>query len=179
MNLPISTEALVLRSFRDSDLDDFLAYRNDPDASRFQDWDGISRESATLFLHANAQLSPGEAGRWQQIAIALGPSDRLIGDIGLFLRSDGRSAELGFTLATQYRRRGMAREAMAGLIDALFESPELERLDAVTDTRNAPAMALLTRLGFGIVSTADAVFKGLKCREHTYSLAREAWCTGV
>ena len=99
----------------------------------------------------------------------------MIGDIGVFLRSDGCSAELGFTLAGRYQGRGLALEAMVGVIDALFDRPGLERLEAVTDTRNVSAMALLARLGFEIHSTSEAVFKGIGCQEHIYTLSRVAW----
>ena len=177
MNLPISTRKLVLRAFREADLDDFLAYRNDPDVARFQDWEVISHEAAVAFLRKNAQSSPERLGQWQQIAIALAPTDRLIGDIGLLRHDDGCSAELGFTLSTGHQGRGLAREALTGLIEALFHPSGLERLEAVTDTRNLPAMALLARLGFGIRSTAEVVFKGVACREHTYTLSRSAWRT--
>ena len=166
----------MLRAFRESDLDDFLAYRNDPEVARLQDWDGISHEAAEALLRRNAQSqSTDRLGQWQQIAIALAPTDRLIGDIGLFRRDDGRSAELGFTLATGHQGRGLAREALTGLIQALFEGSGLERLESVTDTRNVPAMALLAGLGFEVRSTAEAMFKGVSCREHTYTLSREAW----
>jgi RimJ/RimL family protein N-acetyltransferase len=175
MNLPISTEALVLRSFCATDLDEFLGYRNDPDVARLQYWEGISHDEAAAFLRKNAHASLGTPGEWRQIAIALNPGDRLIGDIGLFLRDDGCSAELGFTLARRHQGRGLAREAMVGLIDALFDRAGLERLEAVTDTRNVSAMTLLARLGFEIQSTAEAVFKGAGCEEHTYTLSRAAW----
>ena len=175
MNLPIATQKLMLRPFREADLDEFLAYRNDPEVARFQDWKEIPHEAALAFLRRNAQSSPGKPGQWQQIAIALHPSDRLIGDIGLFRRDDGCSAELGFTLATRHQGQGLAREALAGLIDALFERSGLERLEAETDTRNVSAMALLARLGFEVRSTAEVVFKGRNCHEHTYTLSRAAW----
>jgi RimJ/RimL family protein N-acetyltransferase len=174
-NLPIATSRLVLRFLRDGDLGDFLAYRNDPDVARFQYWEGASPDEAMAFIRENAGSSLGKQGQWRQIGIASAADDRLIGDIGLFLRDDGCSAELGFTLARACQGRGLAREAMAGLIDVLFGQPGLERLEAVTDTRNDSAMALLARLGFDIHSTADAMFKGIVCREHTYSLSREAW----
>lgn len=179
MNLPISTEKLVLRSFRYADLDELLAYRNDPDVARFQSWEGISRDTAAAFLRRNTQFSLGTLGQWQQIAIALSPGDQLIGDIGVFLRGDGCSAELGFTLAGRHQGRGLALEAMVGLIDALFDRPGLERLEAVTDTRNVSAMALLARLGFEIHSTSEAVFKGIGCQEHTYILSRVAWLAAL
>jgi RimJ/RimL family protein N-acetyltransferase len=172
MSLPIATAGLVLRPFRDADLDALVAYRNDPEVARYQDWEETSRGDAMALVRAHTQTALGAPGRWQQIAIGLAPDDELIGDIGLFLRADGRSAVLGFTLAGGYQGRGLAREALAGLIGALFERAGLERLEAVTDTRNAPAMALLTRLGFAIESTADAAFKGGMCREHTYILSK-------
>jgi RimJ/RimL family protein N-acetyltransferase len=175
VTLPISTQRLVLRPFREADLGEFLSYRNDPDVARLQSWEGIEPHAAAAFLRKNAESCLGRPGQWQQIAIALVAGDRLIGDIGLFLRDGGGSAELGFTLASRHQGRGLAREAMDGLIDALFARPGLERLEAVTDTRNAPAMALLERLGFEIDSTADAAFKGIICREHTYALSRAAW----
>ena len=165
----------MLRPLRDGDLDDFLAYRNDPDVARFQYWEGVTPDEAIAFIRRNTGSSFGKPGQWRQIGIASAEDDRLIGDIGLFLRDDGSSAELGFSLASAYQGRGLAREALTGLIDVLFGQPGLGRLEAVTDTRNASAMALLSRLGFRVDRTADAVFKGSPCREHTYSLARAAW----
>lgn len=62
--------------------------------------------------------------------------------------------------------------ATSGLVEALFERIELERLEAVTDARNGAAMTLLARLGFTILSTADAAFEGGMCREHSYILSK-------
>jgi len=174
VSLPIVTERLVLRPFRDEDLDALVAYRNDPEVARYQDWDGISRDDALGMVRAQTQTSLGAPGRWQQIAIALATGGELVGDLGLFLSADGRSATLGFTLAKRYQGLGLAREALAGLIEALFGGAEVERLEAVTDTRNARAMALLAALGFTVASTSDAHFKGGVCREHTYVLPRRA-----
>lgn len=173
--LPIATQRLVLRPFRETDLAEFLAYRNDPDVARLQSWERIEAAEAAAFLRSNAEPRLGRTGQWQQIAIALGDGDLLVGDIGLFLSDDGSLAELGFTLAGRHQGRGLAKEAIGALIEALFERPDLARLRAVTDTRNAPAMALLKRLGFQVDSTADASFKGIRCQEHTYVLSREAW----
>ena len=172
VSLPIVTERLVLRPFRDEDLDALVAYRNDPEVARYQDWEGISRDDALSMVRAQTQTSLGAPAGGSR-----SPSSRdgeLVGDLGLFLGADGRSAALGFTLARQHQGLGLAREALSGLIDALFERAELERLEAVTDTRNAPAMALLERLGFTVASTAAANFKGGECREHTYVLPRRA-----
>lgn len=36
--LPLLTKRLHLRHFQDSDLESFLAYRNDPEVAKYQSW---------------------------------------------------------------------------------------------------------------------------------------------
>jgi RimJ/RimL family protein N-acetyltransferase len=175
MDLPISTPRLLIRPFREADRAAFFAYRNDPDVARFQSWDYITHEAASAFVRTHVYAGLGIVDQWQQLAIALRHTNGLIGDIGLFRREDQITAELGFSLARPYQRRGLAYEAVAAVISALFVRTELERLDAITDARNKGARALLDRLGFKSTSTIDAWFKGEACREHTYSLSRAVW----
>ncbi|MDP1857795.1 MAG: GNAT family N-acetyltransferase [Gemmatimonadaceae bacterium] len=175
MTLPVSTERLLLRSLRATDLAAFLAYRTDPEVARFQSWDDTAPFAAADFLRAHVRPSFSTRGTWQQIGIALAGDDRLIGDIGFFLREDGSSGELGFTVAAQHQGRGLAREALTGLIGALFARVTLDRLDAVVDARNVRAMRLLGRLGFQVHSSAEVVFKGAVCIEHTLTLSRATW----
>jgi RimJ/RimL family protein N-acetyltransferase len=175
MGLPISTSRLQLRCFCEADVDAFAAYRNDPEIARYQSWDGITRESALVFIRSQDYAGLGIPGGWQQIAIASRPGNELIGDIGLFLRAHRRSAELGFTLSRGQQGRGLAREAVEALIDALFARTSLEKLEAVTDTRNLPSIALLRKLEFELITTAAAFFKGAPCEEHTFERTREAW----
>ena len=169
MTLPVSTARLLLRPFRDSDLAAFVRYRSDPEVARFQSWDDISPAAAAVFLRTHLKPSLAKPGTWQQIAIALAPGDQLIGDIGFLLREDGRTAELGFTVAPEHQGLGLAREALTGLMRALFARATLDRLDAVTDARNARAMRLLERLGFHVRASAEVAFKGAVCTEHTYT----------
>ncbi len=63
MNLPISTERLVLRPLREADLEKFLAYRNDPEVARFQSWDGLSRDATAAFLRSHPVFSPSAPGQ--------------------------------------------------------------------------------------------------------------------
>ncbi|HEY7369952.1 MAG TPA: GNAT family N-acetyltransferase, partial [Thermoanaerobaculia bacterium] len=69
MDLPIATRRLVLRAFRDGDLDHFLVYRNDPEVARFQSWEDTSPDEAAAFLRSNGSSSLGRPGQWQQIGI--------------------------------------------------------------------------------------------------------------
>lgn len=180
LHLPILTERLLLRRFATSDLEAFHAYRNDPEIARYQSWDGMTRAAAASFLRKQAKARWGVPGRWFQVGIALRPSDELIGeliggligDVGLCLRDDVRSAEIGFTLARAHQGRGYAGEAVAELIRQLLDIPTIERIEAVTDARNLSSIRLLCRLGFQLERTVDNVFKGAGCQEHVFGLFR-------
>ena len=175
IELPVATERLVLRRFAAGDLAPFLALRSDPEIARYQSWDMMTFEEAAAFVREQAVMPLGIPGRWCQVAVALRSSEAFIGDIGLFIREDGRSAELGFSIAREHQGRGYAREAVACLIELLFASAQIERMEAITDARNLSSIALLRRLGFELESTADALFKGETCQEHTFAISQGEW----
>jgi RimJ/RimL family protein N-acetyltransferase len=43
----IESERLILRRFEDSDLELFVAYRNDPEVARYQSWDSFDEREAS------------------------------------------------------------------------------------------------------------------------------------
>ena len=53
-----------LRRFAEADLPTFIAYRNDPDVARYQNWEGISEAEAVAARHRriaearNARVGP-------------------------------------------------------------------------------------------------------------------------
>lgn len=58
----------MLRRFDDSDLEPFLAYRCDPQVSRFQGWsEPYTREMAQEFIEEMKTRQPGEPGKWFQL----------------------------------------------------------------------------------------------------------------
>jgi ribosomal-protein-alanine N-acetyltransferase len=59
-----------------------------------------------------------------------------------------RRAELGVALLPEAMGRGLATAAARAAIDYAFEELGLHRVTADADPRNAPALALLERLGF-------------------------------
>ena len=96
--LPRVAHGVALRRLAVSDLAAFQAYRHDALLGQYQGWSAATDAEALSFLaemNTSALLRPGT---WSQIGIADADNQGLIGDIGLFLASDGRSAEIGFTL---------------------------------------------------------------------------------
>jgi aminoglycoside 6'-N-acetyltransferase len=174
LTLPAASERLVLRRFGAADAEPFHAYRNDPDVARYQSWDGIARDEAEAFVREQASAELGAPGRWCQIAIALGDSGELVGDVGVCVAGDGASAEIGFTLARAHQGRGYATEAVARAIDLLFDAG-VERVEATADERNAASIALLRRLGLRHARTEDAWFRDAMCRELAFEVTRTEW----
>lgn len=174
LTLPVTSERLALRRFRAQDLEPFHAYRNDPEVARYQSWESLTREEAQAFVLEQASAELGVPGQWCQVAVALRDSDELVGDVGVCVAEGGASAEIGFTLARDRQGRGYASEAVARAIDLLFEAG-LDRVEAITDARNTPSIALLRRLGLRQTRTADGWFKGAACREHVFEVSRAEW----
>jgi RimJ/RimL family protein N-acetyltransferase len=84
-----------------------------------------------------------------QLAIVDHAGDALLGDCAVrFLADQPRTAEIGITLAGGSQGRGVAREALRGLLGELFSARDLHRAVARTDDRNAPAHRLLAAVGF-------------------------------
>lgn len=70
-------------------------------------------------------------------------------------------AEIGYTVFSQYRGRGYAKEAARGLVDWAFEQGERE-VYATVSPNNAPSLAVVRRLGFTQVGTQEDEVDGLE-----------------
>ena len=176
--LPLETPRLRLRHFRDTDVDAFFAYRNDPQVARWQSWDGITREAARDFARAFSMGGPAPPGTWFQIAVAERATDALAGDCALKLLADPpAAAEIGFTFARHFQGRGYAYEAVGRLISHLFDEFGLERVVAETDAENVRSCRLLERLGMRREGSSSAWFKGGITEEYRYGLNRGEWRT--
>jgi RimJ/RimL family protein N-acetyltransferase len=163
--LPWHSARLTLRRLRAEDLARFQAYRHDAEVGRYQGWKPASDDEARAFLVEMAEAPFGRLGEWLQIAIADAADDLLLGDLGLFVAASGDEAEFGITLARAAQRKGLAEEAARRLIDGLRADTAVQRLVAITDTRNAPSARLLRRLGMELEAETEAEFNGEPCRE--------------
>lgn len=150
MPFSLETPRLLLRSFRDSDLEPFLAYRNDPEVFRYQGWKTpYLREDAVEFVAEAQIIQPGTPGVWMQLAIESRETGALLGDIAFHLtKSNPRMAYLGYTLARASWGQGYASEAAHKVLDYLFRVLDLHRVVADCDVDNQASIRLLERLGF-------------------------------
>jgi RimJ/RimL family protein N-acetyltransferase len=170
--LPRLGTACTLRRLSCDDLAAFQAYRHDAELGRYQGWLPMSDAEALSFLSQMSSAPLLHPGAWAQIGITAPDSQRLIGDIGLFLAEDGRHAEIGFTLERRAQGRGVATAAVREAIDLIFESSGSERVLAITDARNLSSVRLLERVGMRRIETSNTVFRGAPCIEYTYAVTR-------
>ena len=175
----LPTQRLVLRRFEDRDLEALVAYRSDPAVARYQSWSEFDHARGQALIDGMRERWPGQPG-WFQFAIALRESDALVGDLAL--RVDGeqpRLGEVGFTLASEQQGRGLAGEAVRALLDYAFSVLGMHRLMAVTDASNAPAAALLERVGMRREGhfLQHVWFKGAWGDEFLYAILAEEWAS--
>jgi RimJ/RimL family protein N-acetyltransferase len=169
--LPVVTRRIRIRRFETADLAAFLAYRADPEVGRYQGWSPMDAAASRAFLEQMARMERLVGGQWMQVAIADARTNLLLGDIGVHPDEDFTQVELGFTLAAQHQRRGLAAEAVGGVACELFRQTPVQSIRGVTDARNIASIALLERLGFRRVNEQQAMFRGEPCIEYVYVLA--------
>lgn len=150
MTLYFHTQRLLIRNFTASDLEAFLAYRNDPAAAKYQGWSlPYSRELGEAFIAEMKDVHAPKQGKWLQLALELKETGALIGDIAFCIKDDDiRQAVIGFTIAHEYWQKGFATEALTALLDYLFEDIDLHRVVADCDTENIGSWKTLEKLGF-------------------------------
>lgn len=151
MNPPIETERLVIRRFREDDLDAFAAIMGDPVTLRLWPRVFTREEVATWIARAMAESErPGYGRR----AVELKQTGALIGDAGVLrLELMGRVRnDLGYILDQRIHGRGLATEAAAALRDHAFASG-LEDVWANMATDHSASRRVAQRLGMTLVAT--------------------------
>jgi RimJ/RimL family protein N-acetyltransferase len=177
--LKIQTDRLLLRRFRNADLDAFVAYRSEESVARFQSWDeSYSKADAERFLAEDSKVAPGQPGHWLQIAIEDRGTGKLCGDCAVRVTAEQpQTAELGVTLAPDHQNHGIASEAVTATLDWLFGEQDMHRVYAHTDDRNKAAQRLLEKLGFRLEARLIEAdwFEGEWTTPRIYALLKKEW----
>jgi len=90
---------------------------------------------------------------------------------------DDAPSDIAYIIFSAHWRKGIAKEAGAGVIDHVFNSYPTPMLAANMDIRNIASMKLVESLGFtrtAFIPNADT-FKGMTSDEYRYELTRERW----
>lgn len=179
MPFPLYSQRLILRHFRDSDVESFFAYRNDPEVARYQGWEyPYPREKAAAFVSEMKNAIPGAVGEWFQAAVECQDGGKMLGDVAFhIMKSDARQAYLGYSFDRAHWGKGYASEAVKCLLDFLFGELGLHRVVAECDVENATSWRLLERLGFRREAhlIENVWYKGEYGSEYHYAMLRREW----
>ena len=99
-------------------------------------------------------------------------------EIGLIvLEPEDGMQEIGYSIFPSERGKGYCTEAVIVIVDYLFLSKEIVRIQAHTDTRNSASQRVLEKAGFkreGIIRK-HIFMRGEWRDEFLYSILREEW----
>jgi ribosomal-protein-alanine N-acetyltransferase len=144
----ITTERLILRSWRDDDLAPFAAINADPAAMRFMPGVMTAEETRALIGRFEEHHRVHGFGAWAVEAPGVAP---FVGFTGLarvtFEAHFTPAVEIGWRLAPAFWGRGYATEAARAALRFGFEDLTLDQIVSFTAAANKASWAVMERLG--------------------------------
>lgn len=143
----VTTERLVLRRIRASDVDDIYAYAQDPDVARYTSWaPHTSPDETRQFVRRN--LDAYLEKRVANWGIELRAERKIIGTGGYgWWNPEQSSAEIGYAIGRPYWRQGLMTEAVRAMIDFGFNRMALNRIVIRMDPRNIGSWRVAEKCG--------------------------------
>ena len=144
----IETHRLILRRYRIEDADDmFSNWASDPEVTKFLTWPTHSSVDVTRFV-LNDWISRYGDGGFFNWAIEWKETGRVIGNIAVtVLHDETEAAELGYCMSRAFWGRGIMPEALRAVMDYLFDTVGLNRVEAAHDVNNPKSGRAMEKAG--------------------------------
>lgn len=169
----LETNRLILRPFREADVEPLYALMQDPDVVRYigdrrvptrqECWRGIAGWIGHWALRGY--------GLW---AVEERESGEFIGRIGLINPVDWPGPEVGYTIGKRWWGRGYATEGARAAMDWGFERVGFDELISLIDPGNTASVGVATKLG----ETLRGETELFGHRVLVYGIDRAAWEAG-
>jgi ribosomal-protein-alanine N-acetyltransferase len=152
LNNTIATERLLLRSFRQTDLENVFYGLSHPDVIQFYGVHYNSLSATQAQMDWFAALEKDKTGQWWAICSA---------DDAVFYGACGfngwshqhQKAEIGFWLLPEHQGKGIMNEAMPIICHYAFKTMGLHRIEAMVETPNTASKKVLEKAGFMLEGT--------------------------
>ena len=161
----IRTDRLVLRKYRLSDVDDmFKNYANDERVTTYLSWKAYEKSEDILPFLEMAILDYEKISTYHW---AIEYEGEMIGSISVMSVDDLRNnCEVGYCIGYDYWNKGITSEALAAVIQFLFEEVGMHRILAKHDVENPASGEVMKKCGM----TYEGRFKEYYLRhDGTYS----------
>jgi len=166
----LETERLVLRPFREEDLDAYATMCADPEVMRYL-LIGRTFSRAESWEHMATILGHWQLRGYGLWAVEHRQSGNLVGRIGFINPEGWPGFELAWTLARPYWGNGYATEGARAALTYGFE--ELNRTDIISliNPANGPSIRLAERIGESLQDSIE--FRGKQVL--VYGISRYEW----
>jgi RimJ/RimL family protein N-acetyltransferase len=171
VNVPeVHTERLVLRGFREADLDELAAINADAEVTRWVgDENGLSREQT--WRRMAYWIGHWELRGFGQWALEERKTGRLVGRAGL-LRPDGwPGLEVGWLVAHEHWGRGIAPEAGRAAIEWAREELGADRIISLIEDHNHNSARVAEKLGMRVEGRTRILDEQIEVRIFAADLA--------
>lgn len=176
--LNIRTPRLTIRHLTADDVSDFHAYRSNPEVTKYQSFDVMTKTQAESFIAANAPKFFGKPGEWVQYAIEESETKKFIGDCAIKLNQDDpKTASVGITLSHLAQKQGYGREILKAILTFLFDENGVRRIVETTDAENIASINLMKSLGFRQEGhfIENIFIKGKWGSERQFAMLKREW----
>lgn len=151
----LETERLILRPFSAADVQEMYDnWASDPEVTRFLMWPAHPNPAVTAVV-IKSWVSRYEDRSYYQWAIVLKETGSPIGSISILNRMEEEigSAHIGYCIGRKWWHQGITSEALARVIDFLFDEVEFNRIECRHDPRNPHSGAVMKKCGMRYCGT--------------------------
>ena len=143
----LETPRLWLRQAAQADAEAIFSLFSDSQVTQFHDLDTFTHldQAKAVIERRKIGFESDRGIRW---AIALKPSNSLIGSCGFTWHWAADQAEVGYELAREFWQQGIMTEALSAIFSYGFEVKNLQRVVAEIMVDNLASKQLLKKLGF-------------------------------
>lgn len=176
--LPVRTERLVLREFRQTDFDALLPFHSDPDNVLYVPFEARTPEQMQVALDKKiAGTTLTGPGDHLDLAAVL-HDGTLVGDLVVMLHAiEHGTVEVGWIFDPAHGGRGYATEAVRAMLDLVFGDLGARRVVASVEARNGASIRLCERVGMRQEAhlIENEIFKGELSSEIDFGLLSREW----
>jgi len=175
----LQTARLTLRSWSESDLDDFYAYAKNPNIGPNAGWPPHPDKTHSLAI-LRSFMERDEV--W---AIVDNASRAVIGSLGLHeddKRRNAKAKSIGYVLAEEYWGRGLMVEAVKRVLQHAFEELGVDIVSVYHYPFNVRSRRVIEKCGFryeGTLRRAFAIYDGSVYDDVCYSITREEYLAAI
>jgi RimJ/RimL family protein N-acetyltransferase len=168
--MQLQTERLVLRSFREEDVDEMAQLFANPNFMRFSLGAFTERKKTVDFIEK--VMGWDLAGMPSQFAVVSRGEHAVIGYCGFHHHPEvPREIEIGYRLHPDYWNRGLITEAARAVRDHAFADLKLPRVVSLIHPENIPSRRVAEKNGMKV--DKEITFRGFLTL--VYAMTREQW----